>query len=186
MSKQFIDRKTLAFTIPLKDNGKVWTLYIPPPSKERIEACVPVLGYIFSLRKLGDPAVIAKDYEYYAREASTLYAKRIAMDPREEDRIAEDMFMKFKGFVEASILGGTAIDQDGKAVSISKSGIAKDAVEDAAGMYVFFYTLSRYASQLLNENDMKDIATYLSVTEYQKRFGISSSGEENTPEKAKV
>ena len=72
----------------------------------------------------------------------------------------------------------------GKAVAIDKAGISKDALNDAMGLYVFFYSFVHYAFQMLDKKDIADMTTSSSLTEFQKQLGTLSSGDETSPAKA--
>ena len=53
-----IDKQTLAFVIPIFDNGEVFTFYIPAPTEERADAASPVLGALFSLKEKSQNKIV--------------------------------------------------------------------------------------------------------------------------------
>ena len=103
-----LDRRTLAFVIPVKDGDRVYKLYVPMPSRNRVENIAPILGHIFSVgesKKFSKAAllIVAKDYEYYAKEACQVNAKRIAVDELDVSRIADELLGQFRDFLQAVI-----------------------------------------------------------------------------------
>jgi len=161
-----LDRRTLAFIVPLKDAGKNFTLYIPMPDRARADLIAPILGHIFSVRQTSNfsPMVIARDYEFYAKEACTLAAQRI--NPADASRAADILFGQFKDFLTASITSAQVVDSNGKPLTILESKLSENAIDEAMGYYVFFYSVYRYAAMMLTESDTKDWLTSLTALEW--------------------
>lgn len=185
-----INKKSLAFTIEMNQDGKLWTLYIPAPSKNRVLAATPVLGYIFSLRQNTTlvPSVIAKDYETYALEACRALSVVSAEGEQAIEERSQKMLAGFKGFVEDSVMSGNAIGPDLKSMSIMEaktSGkLSEDIIDYAIGLYVFFYCIWRYASHTLGEKEKKALTTSLTLMEYITSLQTSLSEKETSSPKA--
>ena len=178
-----LDRRSLAFTVMVKDGDKVFNLYIPTPARDRVDSISPIMGHLFSLRQSTNlsPMVIARDYEYYVHEGCQISAKRLASSESEIMPLAEEMFGKFRNFLESSLMLSYAFDEDGKKVDIIKT-LSQEAINEALGLYVFFYSVYRYASAILSEKDTRGFLTSLSPMEYQKYLGTQLSDAGNTPE----
>ncbi len=177
-----IDRRTLAFTIPIKKDGEAWTLYIPAPSRERVESVSPILGHIFTIIQSGTPpAVIAQDYEFIAKEACQIAAKRLSNNELECAAKAEASFEQFKSFLQSSLESSLAFDlSKEKSMPISEAGLSGESLNETMGQYVFFYCAYRYASDRIDESTRKEYVTSLSPTDYQKHLETRSSAEEPT------
>lgn len=177
-----IDKKSLAFTVPLYDDGILYTFYIPAPTAERAEAASPILGAIYTQIKRSnfDYLVIARDYERYAKNA----AKNIAEEekPRsseiEQEKLANSYFRNFSAFLEASLLAATAVFLDKesktyKTVKFSEVKLSDQAMEYVAGLYVFFYVRYRYDWILMGETEKKELVTSLTLMDYIKSLPTS-------------
>lgn len=185
-----INKKTLAFTIEVAQDGKNWVFYIPAPSKNRVLAASPVLGYIFSMRQANivSPQVIAKDYEVYAQEACDTLSKVSTDNDQDQKAKSAKMFTDFKNFIEESIMTGHVIGPDMNSMSIlkAKDVCDVDTIEYAMGLYVFFYCIWRYAYQGIKDSVKKDIITSLSLTEYIASLQTLLSEKELSEQKAKA
>ena len=181
-----LDRRTLAFVVPLKDAGKTFTLYIPMPDKMRADMISPILGYIFSAREADkiSPLVIAKDYEYYAKEACGVVARR--RNPGDATRAADELFGQFKDFLMASMSNAQVITQEGKALTMEEAKISAEALDNAIGLYVFFYSTLRFAGMLMTESDTEAWTTSLTTMELATTFKTLSSETVSAGEKEKV
>ena len=181
-----LDRRTLAFVIPVKDGDRVYKLYVPMPSRLRVENIAPILGHIFSVgesKKFSKAAllIVAKDYEYYAKEACQVNAKRIAVDELDVSRIADELLGQFRDFLQAVISMAQVVTEDGKLLTILEAKLSEEAIEGAMGQLVFFYCIFHYASAMLTEASKKDLLgiTSLTPTEYANTLQTLSSETEN-------
>lgn len=182
-----IDKNSLAFVIPIKENGKSWTLYIPAPSKDRVEFAAPILGGLFSIKEKSGLSllVLARDYEIYARRACKQIIYDDNKNPRDLENEENELFNNFKNFIEASLLAGTAITPDFKNIKIIeiKDKLSESTLEYAIGFYVFFYVTYRYAWIILTEKEKKAISTSLNLMEYINYLQTSLSKKESFVEK---
>ena len=167
-----INKRTLAFTIEVSQDDKSWTFYIPAPSKARVNAAAPVLGYLFSMRQSNiiAPAVLAKDYELFAIEACDALAALSTDNEQSKNEKSAKLFTGFKSFVEDSLMSGTVISPDFKTLKIiearKENKLTEETIEYAIGLYVFFYCIYRYAYQTINESSKKELISSLSIMEY--------------------
>ena len=185
-----INKKSLAFTIEMNQDGQLWTLYIPAPNKNRVLAATPVLGYIFSLRQNTTlvPSVIAKDYETYALEACRSLSAVSTEGEAAIEAKSQKLLEGFKGLIEDSIMSGHAIGPDLKSTSIieakSSGKLSDEIIDYAIGLYVFFYCIYRYAYHTLGERERKVLTTSLTLTEYITSLQTLLSEKETSSAKA--
>jgi len=163
-----INKNSLAFTVPVKENGKNYTVYIPAPSKVRSDFAIPVLGKLFSMKEDSKlhSAVLARDYEVYARRACKQLAKENNINERDIEAEEKELFDNFKNFIEASMLVATVVLPDFSTVKLSKCKLEESTLEYITGLYTFFFTTLRYASMLLSEKDKKAFTTSLNITDF--------------------
>lgn len=168
--KTSIDKKSLSFIVPFFDNEENYTMYIPMPSEARAEAAAPILGALFSLKANSRlaPAVLARDYEVYAKKACRQIAEENNSTQKEIEKEEQELFNNFKGFIEASVLAGNIITKDYNVIKIAESKVSRSSLEFAIGLYVFFFVALRYAEMILSKTEKDAFLTSLTLMEYIK------------------
>ena len=155
--------KNLTISLPLDfDDEKTLSLYIPEPSFDRVEACLPVFRYVFKNRELfSDPLIACKDFDYLIKEA--LQDERVKLN--------------FNAFIQEAvtntkIVNDNELDDEYKNKSFQE--LYNDFDDDEKRLFktilVFVYALLRYLPAKMQKKEASEFYTLLNYTDYKSFF----------------
>lgn len=148
--------RNLTISLPLDfDDSKTIMLYIPEPSFDRVEACLPVFRFVFENQKLFSNTLVAcKDFDYLIK------------DVLRDDKVR----INFNAFLDEAIESTKIVNDFDK----SFQDLYKEFDDDEKNLYktilVFVYALLRYLPVKLLKKELSEFYTLLSYADYRGSF----------------
>lgn len=148
--------KNLTISLPLDfEDKETLKLYIPEPSFDRVEACLPIFRYVFQNKKLfSDPLIACKDFDYLIKPS---------LDN-------EKVKLNFNAFLEDAIANTKIVNDYDKTFQELYKSFDDDNKNLYKTMLVFIFALLRYLPVKMLKKEASEFYTLLNFTDYKNSF----------------